>query len=248
MIHADITRKEKLSPTVSTLYFHWDADVKPGQFVMVWAPGTGEIPMSLSHIGKEKAFTVKNYGPTSDMLIKLEPGQKIYFRGPYGRPFSVVNGKTLLIGGGSGMAALHPLINRNAFGLIAARTREEILFMNEFEAGNVRVTTDDGSFGIKGNVLAGLENLDVDAFDMIYACGPEIMLYNLYKYLKEKKVNAELSLERLMKCGIGVCDSCSINGFQLCRDGPTFTMNQLQYMNEFGTEKLTFSGTRVNVH
>ena len=55
MIHADITRKEKLSPTVSTLYFHWDADVKPGQLVMVWAPGTGEIPMSLSHISP-KAF------------------------------------------------------------------------------------------------------------------------------------------------------------------------------------------------
>lgn len=246
MIHADITRKVKMSPTVSTLYFNWEADVKPGQFVMVWAPGTGEIPMSLSHIGKEKAFTIKNYGPTSDKLIKLEPGQKIYFRGPYGRPFSTVNGRILLIGGGSGMASLHPLINRNAFGLIAARTREEILFMDEFETGKVRVTTDDGSLGIKGNVLAGLKDLDVKEFDMIFACGPEIMLFNLYRYMDDKKVKAEFSLERLMKCGIGVCDSCSINGYQLCRDGPTFTMDQIRYMNEFGTEKLSFSGTRVN--
>ncbi len=247
MIHAEIIRKEKLSPTVSTLYFQWNADVKPGQFVMVWAPGTGEIPMSLSHIGREKAFTIKNYGPSSDKLIKLELGQKIFFRGPYGRPFSTVKGKTLLIGGGSGMASLHPLISRNAFGLIAARTREEILFMDEFEDGKVRVTTDDGSFGVKGNVLAGLKDLDIYSFDMIYACGPEIMLYNLYKHLKDKKVDAELSLERLMKCGVGVCDSCSINGFQLCRDGPTFTMEQLRYMNEFGAEKLTFSGTRVSL-
>ena len=145
------------------------------------------------------------------------------------------------------MASLHPLISRNAFGLIAARTREEILFMDEFEDGKVRVTTDDGSFGVKGNVLAGLKDLDIYSFDMIYACGPEIMLYNLYKYLKDKKVDAELSLERLMKCGVGVCDSCSINGFQLCRDGPTFTMEQLRYMNEFGAEKLTFSGTRVSL-
>ncbi len=247
MIHADIIRKEKISPTVFTLYFHWNATVLPGQFVMVWAPGTGEIPMSLSHLGKEKAFTIKNYGQTSDKLINLEPGERIFFRGPYGRPFSASKGKTLLIGGGSGMASLHPLIKIGSSGLIAARTKDELLFMDEFEAGKVIATTDDGSFGIKGNVLAGLKQLDLESFDMIYACGPEIMLYSVYNHLKDMKVDAELSLERMMKCGIGVCDSCSINGFQLCMDGPTFTMDQLRYMNEFGSEKLTFSGKRVKV-
>ncbi|EQD52866.1 dihydroorotate dehydrogenase electron transfer subunit, partial [mine drainage metagenome] len=236
MIHAEIIRKEKLSPTVSALYFHWNAKVLPGQFVMVWAPGTGEIPMSLSHLGREKAFTIKNYGQTSDRLINLEAGDRIFFRGPYGRPFSPVKEKALLIGGGSGMASLHPLIKRNAFGLIAARTRDELLFMDEFEPGKVIATTDDGSFGVKGNALAGLKQLDLETFDKIYACGPEIMLFSVYNYLKDKKVDAELSLERTMKCGVGVCDSCSINGFQLCVDGPTFTMDQLRYMNEFGSE------------
>ena len=247
MITVDIKRKERKTPTVETIYFEWDVGILPGQFVMIWVPGVGEIPMSISHIGREKAFTVKNYGPTSATIQALSPGDRIYFRGPYGRPFQTVSGRILLIGGGSGMASLHPLINNRSFGLVAARSKEEILFADEFTDENLIITTDDGSEGIKGNVIEGLKKIDLKKFDMIYACGPEVMLYNAHLYFREIGVNAQLSLERTMKCGIGICDSCSIGGFQLCRDGPVFFMKELEEMQEFGNFKLTYSGKRVKI-
>ena len=247
MITVDIKRKERKTPTVETIYFEWDVGILPGQFVMIWVPGVGEIPMSISHIGREKAFTVKNYGPTSAAIQALSPGDRIYFRGPYGRPFQTVSGRVLLIGGGSGMASLHPLINNRSFGLVAARSKEEILFADEFTDENLIITTDDGSEGIKGNVIEGLKKIDLKKFDMIYACGPEVMLYNAHLYFREIGVNAQLSLERTMKCGIGICDSCSIGGFQLCRDGPVFFMKELEEMQEFGNFKLTYSGKRVRI-
>ena len=73
------------------------------------------------------------------------------------------------------------------------------------------------------------------------------MLYNAYLYFRKIGVNAQLSLERTMKCGIGICDSCSIGGFQLCRDGPVFFMKELEEMQEFGNSKLTYSGKRVHI-
>lgn len=247
MITAFIKRKERKTPTVETIYFKWDSGILPGQFVMIWVPGVGEIPMSISHIGREKAFTVKNYGPTSAAIQALSPGDRIFFRGPYGRPFQTVSGRILLIGGGSGMASLHPLINNSSFGLVAARSKEEILFADEFTDENLIITTDDGSEGIKGNVIEGLKKIDLKKFDMIYACGPEVMLYNAYLYFRKIGVNAQLSLERTMKCGVGICDSCSIGGFQLCRDGPVFFVNELEEMQEFGNFKLTYSGKRVHI-
>ncbi len=247
MIHAEITRKVKRTPTVETLYFDWPEEIKAGQFVMLWAVGIGEIPMSVSHIGEEKAFTIKDYGPTSRKLLDLEVGDKLHFRGPYGRPFTIKPGKRLLVGGGSGMASLHPLISSGSTGVIAAKTSAELLFKEEFSSENVVITTDDGSEGIKGTAIDGIDSLDLKNYTSIYACGPEIMLYNLYLKLKQSDAFVELSLERSMKCGIGVCDSCSIGGYQLCRDGPVFDIQQLSELNEFGREKLTASGKRVSI-
>lgn len=235
------------NPNAKTLYFGWDKDVVPGQFIMVWIPGMKEFPMSVSHMGKEKGITVKNYGPASTELLKLMPGDRIFFRGPYGRGFTDISGKKLIIGAGSGMASLHPLIDRNTYVLIAARSREDLLFEDEVQEDHVVITTDDGSHGVKGNFLEGLKLFDLESFDMIYACGPEVMLFALYNKIKKMKVKAQLSLERMMKCGIGLCDSCSINGLQVCVDGPVFDLSQIHDMTEFGTEKLTLSGKRIKL-
>ena len=135
MDHVRVTRKVRDTPTVFSLYFNWNRDVEPGQFVMVWVPGHSEVPMSLSQTGKEKCLTIKMYGDTTKAMDALEPGDFIYIRGPYGKPFSRVKGKTLLIGGGSGMASLRPMINEDSTGILAARGKEELLFENEFHDG-----------------------------------------------------------------------------------------------------------------
>ncbi|MEM0155100.1 MAG: dihydroorotate dehydrogenase electron transfer subunit [Thermoplasmataceae archaeon] len=245
MIHSTVVRVDQNTPTVRSIGFKWDCKVLPGQFIMVWIPGIGEIPISLSSTGNLKEITVKSYGPASDALTKLETGSRIFFRGPYGRPFTLVKGKTLLIGGGSGMASLKPLINERSYAIVSARTRDELLFSDKIHEGNLHLVTDDGSIGIKGTPLNALEKLNLTEFEMIYVCGPEIMLKKIFDSLRGKKVRAEFAMERTMKCGIGVCDSCSIDGLQLCRDGSIFSMEEVMEMEEFGRTKLSESGRRI---
>ena len=247
MTRSKVTRVERQTPTVVTLFFNWDQEVLPGQFVMVWAPGVGEVPMSLSHTDGEKGITIKSYGPTTESIIKTKEGENIFFRGPYGTPFTQSKGKTLMIGGGSGMASLRPLVNDDSYGVISARNKSEILFSSLFGPGKATIMTDDGTAGKKGYPVDALREMDLDAFDMIYVCGPEVMINSVFQYVRDMGCKVEFSLERLMKCGIGVCDSCSISGFQLCRDGPVFDLNTVKTMEEFGRWKLTESGRRVKV-
>ena len=247
MEHIRITKRVKNTPTVVSLYFKWDVKVLPGQFVMVWVPGYGEVPMSLSQTEDEKCITVKAYGDSTKKLIETEAGEWIFLRGPYGKPFSSTSGNKLLIGGGSGMASLKPLIDRNATGIIASRTFDELLFSDEFDEDHRIEVTEDGKKGIKGIVTDGIEVVNPEDFSMIYVCGPEKMLKAVYDKIKKLNVNAEFSMERSMKCGIGLCDSCSVDGFQVCVDGPVFNMKQLNGMTEFGTTRLLSSGKRVKI-
>ncbi len=240
-------RKESETPSVSTLWFDWKYDVKPGQFIMLWEPGVGEVPMSLSVTGDPKAVTIKEYGPTSSSLKHQREGEFLFFRGAYGNTFSIRNGKILLVGGGTGMASLRPLIREGAYGIVSARNERELLFANRFEHDHVFLVTDDGSAGLQGNPVDQLAGMDLSPFEMIYVCGPEKMLRVVADHLATRNVNAEFSLERIMKCGIGICDSCSIDGLQLCRDGPVFNLTDVLNMTEFGRTKLNESGRRISV-
>ncbi len=247
MMNSVVNRVEKVTPTTVTILFPWDQEVLPGQFIMVWIPGTGEIPISLSHLGAMKGITVKKYGPTSTALTEVREGDRIFFRGPYGNTFRKPSGKKLIIGGGSGMAGLLPLIDENAYGLVSARTSEELLFADRFSEGQVTFATDDGSAGVKGYAVDALRQMDLTKFSHIYVCGPELMLKTIYDYIRDKGIRADFSLERTMKCGVGICDSCSIDGLQLCKDGPVFTETQISLMSEFGHFRLTESGRRVRL-
>ncbi|MCL4332640.1 MAG: dihydroorotate dehydrogenase electron transfer subunit [Candidatus Thermoplasmatota archaeon] len=245
MLNSTVLSTSRLSPNVKKLDFEWNVDVEPGQFIMIWSPGIGEIPMSVSHLGNPKSITVKSYGIVSSRIMELAPGEMIYFRGPFGNSFDIRKGKKLLIGGGSGMASLHPLIGPGVHGLVAGRTSSDLLFSEEFEKDKVTLATDDGSVGIRGTAVDALRTIDVDQFDSVYVCGPELMMYGVMKELGKYSAFVQFSLERNMKCGIGVCDSCSIDGFQLCTQGPVFEMETVKNMREFGKERLNISGRRI---
>lgn len=247
MIRREIIKKEDETPSVATLWFNWDRSVLPGQFIMIWVPGVGEIPMSLSVTEGTKAVTVKAYGSTSTALRHLSQGHHMFFRGPYGNSFTNAEGKILLVGGGTGMASLRPLIRKGSYAVVSARNEKELLFAGSFDQDKVFRVTDDGSAGIKGTPVDQLREMDLGQFAMTYVCGPERMLKAVYDYLAEKNIRAEFSLERNMKCGIGICDSCSVDGLQLCRDGPVFGIDKVAGMTEFGNTKLTESGRRVTV-
>ncbi|MCL4341176.1 MAG: dihydroorotate dehydrogenase electron transfer subunit [Candidatus Thermoplasmatota archaeon] len=245
MKNSIITRKETASASAVTLFFNDSANILPGQFLMVWVPGTGEIPISLSHLEKEKGITVKAYGETSSAICSMNSGDRIYYRGPYGRPFTTRVEKRLIIGGGTGMAGLLPLVDRDATIVASARTVDEILFRSRFRGHRTIEITDDGSSGFKGYPVDALETLNLDDFDVAYVCGPELMMYSVYRYIKDFRIEAQFSMERIMKCGVGICDSCSIGGYQLCRDGPTFLKSEIPGLTEFGVSRTTESGRRI---
>ncbi|HYY71330.1 MAG TPA: hypothetical protein VE595_02865, partial [Nitrososphaeraceae archaeon] len=102
-------------------------------------------------------------------------------------------------------------------------------------SNNLIVTTEDGSYGIKGMVTDALKSImKKEKFDIIYTCGPELMMKNIYELSVIHSIPIQASLERYMKCGIGICASCCINDKLVCKDGTVFTENQLSIMLEFG--------------
>ena len=246
------------TPTVRTLIFSDKvlSSVLPGQFAMVWIPGVNELPMSVM-ITQEKdkaAFTVRKRGESSTGMYNLSVGDYIGVRGPYGNCFDVKDGNLLLIGGGTGLVPLLRLISfckpsHDITLLMGAQTKEEMFFEDLanklLEKNNHQVipVTEDGTYGKKGFVTDILEELlKENRFDAIYTCGPELMMYKAVKLAISNQIFVQASLERMMKCGIGICGSCCINDDLVCRDGTIFDGNHLMRNNEFGQFHRTKSG------
>jgi dihydroorotate dehydrogenase electron transfer subunit len=250
------------TPTVRTLVFSDEklANVLPGQFAMVWIPGVNELPMSVM-ISEEKgkaAFTVRKRGESSTAMYDLRVGQQIGVRGPYGNSFDIKDGKILLIGGGTGLV---PLLRLAKFAkpsndvtiVMGSVTKNEVFFeelANRILAKNkhqVIVTTDDGSYGQKGIVTDILEKLlQNQKFDAIYTCGPEIMMSKIVNLANSKKIFVQASLERMMKCGIGICGSCCMDDVLVCHDGTIFNGTFLSQSKEFGHTHRSKAGILEN--
>jgi dihydroorotate dehydrogenase electron transfer subunit len=110
-------------------------------------------------------------------------------------------------------------------------------------------STEDGSCGITGLCTTPVEQiLAKETFDMIYACGPEPMILKVFEVAEKHEAKFEASLERLMRCAIGLCGSCVIGKYRVCRDGPIFSKAQLQEVkNEFGISRRDFNGKKVPI-
>ena len=253
------------SPTVRTIFFKdaLCAKAKAGQFVMVWIPGVDEIPLGLSSFNPKSricSVTVAQVGEATEALNKRKAGDLIGVRGPFGNYFEIAGEKALVIGGGIGLAPLMPLVERLVeMGylssiMIGARTRGGRIFLDRLrkaaEGGiELIVTTDDGSYGVKGLVTDPLDRvLSSSSFDVIYACGPEDMLYTVYHISEKYRVPLQVSLERIILCAMGICGSCVIGPYRVCRDGPVFTSEQLREVEtEFGKYKHSFSGRKIPI-
>jgi len=110
-------------------------------------------------------------------------------------------------------------------------------------------TTEDGSYGLKGIVTDQAEKkLAKERFDMIYACGPEQMMHRMFILAELYGAPLQASLERIMRCAIGLCGSCVIGGFRVCKDGPVLTSEQLRTVkDEFGKFKLDLKGRKISI-
>lgn len=239
MMHSIVTEVLKEGEDVFTLKFESDISPKPGQFAMLWVPGGKEVPMSFSSVENPLSFTFKVFGETTRSLSKIRKGERLFYRGPYGNSYPEPKGKVAYVGGGTGVASLNTMLHKYQGDVyVGARTRSDLLFVQD----DFKVATEDGSFGWKGTVVDMFLPYS-EKYDYIFICGPEMMMKSLavrMKYRQSAKVY--MSLERLMKCGIGICDSCSINGFRVCKDGTIFGIEEIKNMAEFGILRRTESG------
>ncbi|MFB5597855.1 MAG: dihydroorotate dehydrogenase electron transfer subunit [Nitrosopumilaceae archaeon] len=251
--HPTIVTIEKVideTPTVRTLIFSDDVmpNVLPGQFAMVWIPGINELPMSvmISNESGKAAFTVRKHGLASTGLFNIKTGEKIGVRGPYGNAFDIKQGKLLLVGGGTGLVPMMRLLTHvkptdDVTVLIGAKSKDEVFFENlanellKNNSHNVIVCTDDGSYGEKGFVTDVVEKLVTESnFDGVYTCGPEKMMYKTVQSAHSRGIFVQASLERMMKCGVGICGSCCVGEDLACKDGTIFDGNHLSQNKEFG--------------
>jgi len=229
----------------------------PGQFAMVWLPGVDEKPFSIMNWNGKTGINVEAKGKWSKEMLKLKKGMKIGIRGPFGNGFETKGVKSaLLVGGGVGAVPLLPLLGlaknkkiKIDF-LLAARTKGRLLFAKEIEkvADDLYITTDDGSAGKRGfatDMLQGL--LKKKKYDMVYVCGPEVMMKKVHELCMKHKVKSQFSMERYMKCGFGVCGECMLDDKILCVDGPVLTGKELAKSKEFGNIAYLKSGKRVGL-
>jgi dihydroorotate dehydrogenase electron transfer subunit len=245
-VNAIITKVVEETPTIRTFFFDTLFESNPGQFVMAWIRGVDEIPMALSY---DNAITVQKVGQATSSLFELGEGDAMGIRGPFGNGFQIKGGNVLLIGGGVGSAPLSPLAEKlssqgiKITTLLGARTKEELVFRERFEAaGNVIVATDDGSAGNHGYVTQLINKQE--NYDQIYCCGPEIMMKNVLEKVQPEK--SQFSLHRYIKCGLGICGACCLDGLRVCKDGPVFQGDVLK-KSEFGIYRRNECGEKVRI-
>lgn len=241
------------------------ANAEPGQFVMLWVPYTiagtidfcipDQIPMSISSVkGDTFSVTVRAYGETTRELHTYKKGDVLGVTGPLGRGFTGAGTNILCVAGGIGAAPLLLLVETLQYTpvhfILGAKTAQELFFEKKLEklCSSLYITTDDGSYGTKGFASDPVEDLcHTYDIDQIYCCGPEIMMYNVFETALALKIPAQFSLERYMYCGLGICGHCTVNGYLVCKDGPVFTAEELQYVTDFGVNKVDETGRKVPV-
>jgi len=232
---------------------------RPGQFNMLYLPGIGEAAISVSSDpGMAGVFghTVRAAGNVTQALARLRPGAALGIRGPFGSswPMDACKGQDIVIAcGGVGLAPLRPalyhvLSHRSDYGrvmlLYGARSSGDLLYCEEYDHWRkkdieVEVTVDIGSGDWRGNigvvpVLFYRLRLNTPRVRLL-TCGPEVMIrFVIFEALARrlKPEHIYLSMERNMKCAIGLCGHCQLGPAFVCKDGPVFTYRQIEpYMH-----------------
>ena len=258
LLDLDVTENIRLHPVCFLLKLTSTQklpEMIPGQFAEIRiddSPNTFlRRPVSIHYVDKQKnelGLLIRIVGAGTLHLSKLERGDKLNLILPLGNGFSLPQGgKTLLIGGGIGIAPLLFLgdtlksMGYQPVFLLGAQTKEYIWQLESFaQIGQVYVTTEDGSLGEKGFVtnhsILQSEALDIPypkKFDRIYTCGPMPMMVAVAKYAQAAGIDCEVSLENRMACGIGACLCCvehTVKGnVCVCTEGPVFNINQLSW-------------------
>lgn len=214
-----------------------------GQFVEVY-PDNGinllSRPISICEINKEEGIlrlVFQIVGKGTKLFSELKFGDEVRLLGPCGNGYTLSEGKSVLVGGGIGVPPLIETCKQlKGKKIVVLGFRSGSFLVEEFEklGAKVYVATDDGSVGFKGNVVDLLRAEGIKG-DMIYSCGPKIMLKFLSMYAEENNIPCQVSMEERMACGIGACVGCVVQikdgeGWaykKVCKDGPVFDSREV---------------------
>jgi len=229
-----------------------------GQFIELSVPRVGESTFCIASAPSDTGYiecSIKKVGRVTEAIHMLEVGNKIGIRGPYGNcfPMETLKGKNLIfVGGGIGLAPLRSLIRevlhkRKEFEdlmlIYGARTVSDLVYKDELDEWTKRsdlktvLTVDPGGQSESWNGKVGFVPVvlrDVSApreNSVVITCGPPIMIKFVLLTLREMGFNPSqiiTTLEMKMKCGVGKCGRCNIGPFYVCKDGPVFTLEQIE--------------------
>jgi ferredoxin--NADP+ reductase len=266
-----IVEKEMLSENVVKLVIEAPQIAQkqcPGQFVIVRIDEKGErIPLTIADADKEKktiTLIIQKVGTSSHKIMRLNPGDLLLdVSGPLGRPTKIEKvGTVLACGGGVGIAPLYPIAKafKNAgnrvINVLGARSKDLIILEKEMAAcaDEQIVMTDDGSYGKKGVITVGIEEvLKREPVNLVVTIGPAIMMKFVALLTKKYQIHTIASLNTIMVDGTGMCGACRVTVAGktkfVCVDGPEFDAHEIDYdemMKRLGTykkeEQLSYEG------
>ena len=228
-------------------------EAKPGQFVSLYSKDGSKLlprPISLCEIDRENSrlrlvYRVTGAKTGTEEFSRLKAGDTIPVIGPLGNGFPVekAEGKrAFLMGGGIGVPPILELAKQmqcEKKQIVVGYRNAQTFLKEEFEAaGELYISTEDGSVGTKGNVMDAIRENDLEA-DVIFACGPKPMLRAIKAYALEKGIPCWVSMEERMACGIGACLGCvcqstetdahsHVHNKRVCKDGPVFRSTEVE--------------------
>lgn len=246
---AAVVRQEQIGTGIYNLWLETGVSQSaiPGQFISIYTDDASKLlprPISICEIEREKnrlRVVYRIAGEGTRQFSKLQKGDTISLLGPLGNGFTKKEKKAILIGGGIGIPPMLELAKQlDVPKSIVLGYRDEIFLNKEFEPyGDVFMASEDGRHGTKGTVLDAIRECSITG-DVIYACGPTPMLRAIQAYALEEGIEAQLSLEEKMACGIGACLACvcqskdvdahsHVHNKRVCKDGPVFDAREVDF-------------------
>lgn len=233
---AKVISNEEISKDIYKLVVEDKNEIKAGQFYMLKLNGGTFLPRPISICSKDKdtiTFLYAVVGNGTKEFSKLKESDEISLTGPLGNGFDVNKkyGRVALVSGGIGTAPMFELAKRlranNGDEKIDLYSgfRDEIYLVDKFEpyVNDIKVSTNTGKHGHKGFVT---DLLNVEDYDTVLCCGPEVMMKKVIEMCKEKNVAVYVSMEKHMACGLGACLVCTCKtkdgNKRTCKDGPVF--------------------------
>lgn len=248
-VNAKIVRQDQIASDIFSMELHAPLIAKqarPGQFVTLYPADGARLlprPISICEIdvpGGNIRLVYRVVGTGTREFSGLCATDRIYVMGPLGNGYTLRDKKAILIGGGIGIPPMLAL----AEGLTCEKTivlgyKDEVFLTEDFEAyGDIVMSSEDGLHGVRGTVMDAVREYQVTG-QVIYACGPLPMLRAVGAYAKEHGIEAQISMEERMACGVGACLGCvcktkekdehsNVHNKRVCKDGPVFFAGEVE--------------------